>query len=361
MAKIKCKLIVYSNSVFLQQIYTGFFILFKNGLIDIYQEIQDDKELKGKNYQNIHAHLRIILNDSINLHYDTHDDWGVEKEFLKDADYYFKRSYSQNHLESLGSQQKKIFPLGLNYCVYPNSFDKFLLQRNVILSDGVKKLSGIVRPLNILDRFLFMPRLHIMQSLPDYKANPKIIFMVKPFDPHSKPDRPREKIEERIQINTVRASCIKLLRKEFGNNFYGGFYHTDYSKNNYKEYLMPDSKSSLKKNYIKLLKSFNICVANTGLHGSIGWKFAEYVAFSKAIITEKLNYEIPGDLENGKNYLEFTSPEDCVNKASQLFSDKELRSYIMTNNAKYYQSYLRPDSLVLNTILTALLEYHNRA
>jgi hypothetical protein len=95
-------------------------------------------------------------------------------------------------------------------------------------------------------------------------------------------------------------------------------------------------------------------VATTGLHGSTGWKFAEYIAFSKAIVSEELNYEVPGKLEHGKNYLAFNSPEDCVNQVRLLFSDHHLRNSIMANNALYYLSFLRPDVLVVNTILTAL-------
>jgi hypothetical protein len=242
----------------------------------------------------------------------------------------------------------------LNYLVYPSSIDRFALHRNLVLSDGIKKISSVIRPLNILDSFKFTPRIKLMHSLPDYKAKPKIIFVVKSYDPYDKPDRPKEKIEERIQINETRANCIKMLRDEFGSDFYGGFYHTNFAEKNYRNYLMPNKKLSSKRNYINLLKTFPICIANSGLHGSIGWKFAEYIAFSKAIITEKMDYEVPGNLEKDKNYLEFSSPEGCVENALKIFNDKELRNYIMTNNAKYYQTYLRPDSLVLNTLLTSL-------
>ncbi len=324
----------------------------KSGLIDLEQTVIKDK--KNKNNQSKQQHICVIINDGMKLYYDMKDGWGIDKEFLSDSDYYFKRSYSPVHLKNLGDQQKKVFPYGLNYRVFPSAMDRFALQRNLILSDGIQKITGVVKPLNIFNRFRFTPRINIMQSLPDYTANPKILFMVKAYDPYVTPDRPKEKIEERIQINETRASCIKMLRSEFGDRFYGGFYHTDYSENNYRDCLMPDKKMSLQRNYINLLKSFPICIANSGLHGSIGWKFAEYIAFSKAIVTEKMDYEITGSLEKGKNYLEFRSPEECVEKASILFTDKKLRNEIMTNNVKYYQSYVRPDSLILNTLLTAL-------
>ena len=161
--------------------------------------------------------------------------------------------------------------------------------------------------------------------------------MVRAWDPYDRPDRERKTIEDFLQINETRAQCVKFLREEFGDKFYGGCSHTEHAVKNYKECLMPDNTLSSQRNYIRLLRSYPICVATTGLHGSIGFKFAEYVASSKAILSEKLNYEVPGGLEAGNNYIEFDFPEDCVNKARQLFSDSGLRRQIMKNNAIYYR------------------------
>jgi hypothetical protein len=95
-------------------------------------------------------------------------------------------------------------------------------------------------------------------------------------------------------------------------------------------------------------------VATTGLHGSTGWKLAEYVAFAKAIVSERLVYEVPGAFAPGRNYIEFTSPEECLNGAVRLIEDGALRQQLMQNNAAYYRDYLRPDALVRNALQTAL-------
>ena len=70
-------------------------------------------------------------------------------------------------------------------------------------------------------------------------------------------------------------------------------------------------KRHLKKDcyFLNIVKSSDICIATTGLHKSIGWKFGEYIAASRAIITEPLYYEIPGELKRGSNYLEFRNVE----------------------------------------------------
>jgi hypothetical protein len=350
MPKIKCTLITNSTSRFLQQIYTGFFLLYKNGLIDLRQVFNNQKEKKPN-----HRHqIRVIVDDRIKLHYDMIDGCGINNKDLEESHYYFKRSYCPEYMVTCGDRQKKIFPLGLNYELYPSHIDKFALRRNFLLQEGFRKITGIINTFDLQSKLNFKPRINIMQALPDYHAKPKIIFMVKAFDPYDDVKRPENEIDERIKINETRAKCIKMLRDEFGGNFYGGFYHNKFSTRNYKGLLIPDIKDSIKKNYINLLKQYPICIANSGLHGSIGWKFAEYIAFSKAIIAEKMNYEVTGSLEEGKNYLEFNTPEDCVENALKLFTDEKLRRYLMTNNAEYYHAYLRPDALILKTLLIAL-------
>lgn len=326
-------------------------MLYKRGLIDISQHITRDGRWR--------SHLRVILNNNLRLHYDTFDGWEIDEEYLSEADFYFKRSYSSPHIKKYGENRKKIYPLGLNYPVYPDKFDKFALRRGFTLADNDRILFKITRSVNVFNRFLFTPRVHTMESLPDYDAIPKVLFMVRAWNPYDNPKLSKKEIEQRIYINEVRYNCIKLLRGEFGYNFYGGFIHTDFAEKNYKDFLIPNSALSSKREYVKLLKSHPICVATTGLHGSIGWKFAEYVAFSKAIVSEKLNYELPGDIANDRNYLEFSSSEDCVERVTHLFQDQELRNYLMTNNCRYYQSYLRPDTLILNTIMLAFSEYQN--
>ena len=364
MQKIRCELICHSNESALRQLYTGFFLLRKRGIIDIEQTFATETihELKARHlrYANRYCGLRVVIDKRLRLHYDTHDSWEIDEEYLSACDFYFKRSFSSSHLKNLAKHRSKVHPLGLNYVVYPDELDRFAVQRSVFLDHSEGKLKEVLRSVlrssNLFESLIFTRKISSMESLPDYDAPSKIIFMAQPWDPCDDPERAQDKVEEMMHITETRAKCIRMLRDEFGSNFYGGFIHTDFAFKNYKDALIPDSSLSTSRNYINALGKYPICVATTGLHGSIGWKFAEYVAFAKAILSEKLNYEVPGDLREGVNYLQFSSPEDCVIKAKQLFSDRRLRNSLMINNAKYYQTYLRPDSLILNSILTALAE-----
>jgi hypothetical protein len=357
MAKLSCRLLCHSISTHVQQVYTGFQMLHERGLITLSQCVLKENSSDLKRPQHLRdarqAHVRVVVNGALKLYYDVHDSYEIDHACLDDTDFYFKRSFSSLPPEWADHRQK-LHPLGLNYPVFPNRVDLFALSRSIFLRANLRQTAReIARSLNV-NPFYFVPRVRLMESLPDYKAEPKILFAVRAWDPYNDPDRSQDKIEEIMSLNAMRASCIRLLRNEFGGLFCGGFQHTTFAIKHYKDELMPDNALSSKRNYIAQLRSHPICIATTGLHGSIGWKFAEYIAFSKAVLSEKLNYEVPGDLEEGRHFLGMASPEDCVAGARRLVVDRELRHYLMTNNARYYQSYVRPDSLILNTLLTAL-------
>jgi hypothetical protein len=102
------------------------------------------------------------------------------------------------------------------------------------------------------------------------------------------------------------------------------------------------------------LREFPICVATVGLNGSNGWKLAEYVAASKAILSEPLVYEVPGEFTHEKNYLQFQTPDELVETAVKLIEDAELRSSMMHANRQYFREYVRPDAMVRNSLKIAL-------
>lgn len=359
MPRIECQLLCHSYSEHLQQLYTGFLFLHRAGIIDLSQRIVRDgiKYADGASHLQDagHAHLTVIVDGDIRVHFDTHDAMEVCVDELGSSDVYFKRSFSRHYVKKLpAAQQKKIFPLGLNYRVLPDQVDWLAAKRGLILARGLrKKLSAVAQALDANNLHSFQPRIAGMQSFPDFEAAPKILFMVAAYDPYDQVDRPVEKIEERSSNNELRAKCIRMLRREFKNEFLGGFSRSKYALTHYPDLVLPVEQTA-QQNYIRMLKNFPICIATTGLHGSTGWKLAEYVTHSKAIISEELRYSIPGNFEPGRNYLRLSTAGDCVEAAVQLMTDKYLRSELMVNNADYYRSYLRPDALVAHALLTAL-------
>lgn len=365
MSHLKCNLMCHSVSGHVQQLYTGFKMLADDGRIDITQQLRTSHTngVGGSNRPQylrdaLDAHLMVEVSDStrrVVLYFDNHDSRELDDQALAECDFYFKRSYSSDYVSRTHADSaQKVHPLGLNYLVFPDGIDVAALWRSLALNSSMaKKLAGAIGAIDSGNIIRFCPRLRHLHASPKLAADPKVLFMVTAYDPHDRPDRPKEKVEERAHNNETRANCVRMLRKELGPKFYGGFMHNRFTTERYKDVLVDRPLNAQKENYLKMLGDFPICVATTGLHGSIGWKLAEYVAFSKAIVSEKLTYEVPGQFCQNRNYLEFSSPQECVDQSVRLMDDEGLRHELMANNSVYYDRNVRPDVLVLNALSTA--------
>lgn len=350
---LECELIINSDAEHLQQIYAGFAMLHRKGFLNLKQTISD--EFLPKNSEpNIRGdyklfNTKVILDDKIAVCYDTHDWNWIDEEILRDVDFYFKRSFDDDYLLSV-EEKSKVFPLGLNYAVSDSQRDHFKVERN-IFHTGKDRAKAIIKGLNFgFSKNLHTEQLDNLEALPDLLAEPKVIFMARAWD--TAVIEAADKKREVENINEMRAQCVRALRKEFGGRFYGGLEHNDYARTHFADCLLPDASRSNKRTYLQTLKQFPICVTTVGLNGSNGWKLGEYVALSKAIVTEPLKFSVPGNFKAETNYLEFTNSDELVNSTVKLFENKSLRRELMMNNYRYYFTYLRPDKLILNTLNT---------
>ena len=121
MTPIHCRILAHPTGHHAQQVFTGFEMLKRRGIVRLTQEIRR-KDQPG-------VHTRVIVNNDLLLHYDLADYWSINEFYLERADFYFKRSYAPGRLATYGSRSAKIQPLGLNYLVYPDSASRFALQR----------------------------------------------------------------------------------------------------------------------------------------------------------------------------------------------------------------------------------------
>ena len=356
---ITCEIFAHLDSPHLQQLYTGFSVLHKRGIIQLIQTTrkQDiiDEDAPPHLRDAKRSHLKVLLDGHYVLYYDTHDSFEIDAGILATVDVYFKRSYSEHAIGQL-ELKHRVFPLGLNYPVYSDGVDVFAMKRVALHKGGGFRV--LMRSMGIdylLGPIRYTARMNRLESYPAFTLPAKVLFMTQVWDP--KEARSKDKADEWEALNNMRAKCVLLLKKEFGNKFLGGFRHDDYSRSRWADCLLPDHRLATKSRYLKLLREFPICVATTGLHGSTGWKLGEYVSQSKAIVTEPLMYRVPGCFDAERNYLKFSTPETCVECVARLFKDYQLRCQVMMNNFRYYHSYLRPDSLVLNTLALAIASF----
>lgn len=340
----KCEL-NYFESPHLSQLYSGFEILKKRGIVEI--------SVKAVSNDSKKPVLQVRLNDQYTLIYDTLDglNWidGDRRENLNyfknniRADFYFKRSFNQQIID-YAPDNCRVFPLGLNYPISP----RHLYRRNV-----KESFKNVLRNNYFISKYLKINRANIhSENFEFYPAANKmnnILFLARLWDPA---DVQQDHLKsEREAINNYRVSCMKSCLKEFKQHFTGGLQMDAFSLKYCRELVMPFSLTK-RDVYLDTVKQSNICIATTGLHDSIGFKMGEYVAASRAIVSEPLLYALPGRFENRRNYFSFLNEEELLSNIYFLFKNKDALMETMQNNYRYYHHYVRPDILVLNTLLT---------
>ena len=330
---MRTNLICWSNEAHLSQVYAGLTLLHRQGVISLEQQIVAARP------PNLHPsclpHLRRVENwhcrietGGVSYYVDVHDDSYISQDALQGCDVYLKRGYVRTKNIS-----HKVRPLGLNYHVCADGIDQFELARRFKLFGPQAAAKYVVkRPMSVSD----------LESTPA-ESEPGVLFLCRTWEPS--PERSKDKNDDIVRINESRADCIVALRKEFGPLCVAGFSRTPYAVTHFPHAIVNDSRATDRKAYLRLVRDIPICVASIGLHQSNGWKLGEYVACSRAIVSEQLHHEVP-DFQNGRNYLGFTQTAECVEAVGVLMESKSARAQMAEANHHHYLSRLRPDRMM---------------
>lgn len=331
----KVKLIIGSRVPHVSQIITGFLMLQKQGYAVEFAEAGDTGSILF-NMPAIRAEYR-----GQKLLYDVGDGYNVPESVaagVEACDFYFKRSYSrERNLQIVPGDADRIYPLGFNYHV--------TCKGNPV---GEPLWKTLAKPL--LGRTpdcWFRPEVFEGKA-EETSGQPKILFLTRLWD-DQEPGFSREENAERTYINQMRIDIIRALRETYGEAFVGGLNDNALSRAWAPDLIMP-AKYTERRKYLKLLHSSDICIGSMGLFESIGWKTGEYVAAAKAIVNEKMHFSVTGDFAEGRNFLSFSTAEECLEAVRQLAEDPRRLQSMKLANRQYYQAYLRPDVLVKNSL-----------
>ncbi len=348
---MKCSLKLGEVPLHLYQITAGLKILADKGFLDLEIERLKRGDIDFLPYNM----LRVIFNNK-SIIFDMNDGYDnllkegesyvdFYNEILKDCDLFFKRSFNEQLNASLNGADK-IRKTAPNFFVTVPGNPAHSLRSDDPPKEKLKKAIRAL-PHNKHSNNLFFEE--SFTSFEKNSKNPNIIFFTRLWDPKGdyKGQLTQEKKEERHRINERRINCIRLGKKEFGNSFLAGLVANPYATKNYPDLLVKDGNLTVKSNYMEMVKKADIAVATAGLHRSTGWKFAEYLAASKAIVTEALFYSSHGDLRKGKNYLEFEDEYEFCQRISSLF-EAEKRYQMMKANREYYDEYMRCEKILLH-------------
>ncbi|WP_371375733.1 hypothetical protein [Thalassotalea aquiviva] len=353
---ISCQLQIVSDSIHLQQLYTGFDLLDKQGLINLTQNINS----QSSHYQNnkykvagVHTGgLRAIVNQNIKVFYDAVDAHALDHQALAWCDIYFKRSFNHSIHQQMSD---KVAPLDLNFMVHNDFTTLNSIQRRWAFGNVKDKIKAVIRELDTASHLSYLPRLKELHCPPQPELPFNILFITRLWEPQFDQDydlTPKQ-IADRKAINDMRIDCIRALKKEYGALFTGGVINSAYAQSICPDIVFSQSQLTQKRQYLNFLRQFSVCITTTGLAGSIGWKFGEYIALSKAVVSEELLSQTFGQIQEGKHYLAFNNTEQCLEQVKSLMND-EKRYAMMQNNYQYYLKFLSPDKLVLNSLKRVL-------
>jgi hypothetical protein len=345
MTRLACELVVCANSQHVYQVISGFLMLQRVGVVDV--SLRYDERHRAHLPTSHLAELRLA--GGVTIAYDMLDGYNFAdperlNDYLASVDVYFKRSFNPNYHAGIANASR-ILPFGLNYPV--------TVRHPFFLRLGATSLEGLPRS---AVRMLLRPWLldaTRFEDVPRQRGDPQILFQTQTWDPAEADVQSDHGRREREEMNELRAACVRLLRQEFGHRFRGGFVPTAHARKHFPDCLLDRPEAASKRRFMQALKQADICVATTGLHESNGWSLGEYVAGSKAVVAQHLSYTVPAFTE-GRNYLGFATAGECVDRASDLASDPERLRKMQVENYAYYHRFLRPDRLVLNSLLVAM-------
>jgi hypothetical protein len=355
-----CTVYARSRSNHVLQIYTGLYVLHAARLIELRQRFDaralgdrlGGRPLEGKFAAGDLNGLFVDIEGAGLAFFDVRDGGHSYGELADRVTIYAKRSYRRGAYPS----PEKFVPMGLNYAVHPDRTTGHELLRSFRQLDrsglAAKRLAmSLARLHPSLGGLLDVPTVATLSCPVDRELAPRAIFLARTWDPLEVAGAPPEAVRD---LNESRAACIRELRRRFGAKFFGGFSRSGHALQHYPDCVVAPEVGTRRHDYVKRLKSYSVCVATTGLFDSIGWKFAEYVALSRAIVTEPMSFELPGPMAAGGNYLEFRSAEECGDKVAALFDDRELAWRMMEKNRRYYLEYGSPDAVVGRVLYAAL-------
>ena len=142
-----------------------------------------------------------------------------------------------------------------------------------------------------------------------------------------------------------------MLRKHLGSRFKGGLTPSPLARDRYSDCITPVSAKQA--DYIEQIHQAQIGVVSGGLHGSVPWKLAEYLAASRCIVSEPLGAELPQPFRTGTNAVWFNDPDECLDQVERILSNPRDAREMQRANQKYYRDFVRPGALLLNTLRVA--------
>ncbi|MEZ5856908.1 MAG: glycosyltransferase [Hyphomicrobiaceae bacterium] len=85
-----------------------------------------------------------------------------------------------------------------------------------------------------------------------------------------------------------------------------------------------------------------IGIYSRGVHDSVAFRIPEYMALGLAIVCNPIRYQPVEPLIEGRNYLAYTTPDECIAQCRRLLADPALADSMGRANRAYYNAHAKP-------------------
>jgi hypothetical protein len=285
---------------------------------------------------------------------DAHDSHEIDPDDLARHDLYFKRSLVPESLLLPGGE--KLRALGLLNDVRTDFLHLAELRSELGAATstggrGMALLRWLAHASAARIGLGGRPNWSRMHAPPAGPGQPqRVLLMAGLWDPDEIPAEAPLQRAEREAMNRMRVDCIRALRRAFGSRFHGGVRPDGFARRFAPDVMLRSPRDGSRREFLRRVREHTVCVTSAGLHGSNGWRLAEYVAFSRAIVSEPLRYIVAGDLVAERNYLEYTTPDECVARVAWLFDRPDAREEMARRNWEHYAHWQRPDRIAARIV-----------
>jgi len=289
---------------------------------------------------------------------------------LEFCDIYFKRSYSQEYIDSVQDYwqedhpewRSKIVPYGLNFPCFSDHeasrvFRSLTFARATNLwrdrprgafhrvKESLFDSLSVKRAREKPGRWCSSNETPLIALL-EQPAEDLVMFQTRLFDPVG-----RRYAHEVEALNEHRVQVVRALRQHFGERFAGGLWPEPYARERYPDLLT--NQSTKRSDYLELVKSSKVVVFTRGLRQSNGWRLPEYLGYSRCIVSEPLAFKLPVPLEQGRNILYFENIQECLESCDRLLSDPQLAAKMRRANLQYFQENVSAGALARKILARA--------
>lgn len=269
---------------------------------------------------------------------DLRDGEGISSPIIDRVDRYLKRAFYRPEVDRLPPHHAvKLAPFGLNFPCR-NGASSWRLLQTIGLPLAAEGKAGLSR----LRQYLLTPPISEFELDPSVPVSARVIFQTRLWTQQEVAPGEAE------PLNQERLAMVRALKRAFGDRFAGGLVPTPFARATYPDDVTPHSSQAA--DYLKLRKQCLIGVYTRGIEHSLAFKLAETFAASQCLVSVPLRYELPSPIEEGRHYLLFNTPDECVAACQRLFDDPARASAMRYANHEYYAREVEPAAHVMKML-----------